>query len=476
MLDDITRVGEDFDTELEGASDVKALDELRVKYFGRKGGLIPALFGRLKEVPKEQKKDVGDALNKLRDRLEESLKEKSERIAADEARRKESREHVDITLPGSAGQSFGAVLPRGVTLRLLGDANDYVGKGLSGGELAVRPHRTSAYAAVAHDNLIVGNVALYGATGGKLFASGQAGDRFAVRNSGAVAVIEGAGNHCCEYTTGGTVHIGDRDVTGTAPSDRDVAMVFQSYALYPHMTVRENMEFGMKVNKVPVAERQARVANAARILQLDPYLDRKPGQLSGGQRQRVAIGRAIVKEPKAFLFDEPLSNLDAKLRVQMRVELEALHRDLKATMIYVTHDQVEAMTMADKIVVLNAGRIEQVGSPLELYNKPKNTFVAAFIGSPKMNLIEGAEAAKHGAKTIGVRPEHIDVGSGPWSGTVLLSEHLGSDTFLKVNGGELGTLTVRASGEVNAHHGDRIQFGPQAGRIHKFGADGLATA
>ncbi len=189
------------------------------------------------------------------------------------------------------------------------------------------------------------------------------------------AVDRGAGGD-----SDGTIHIGDRDVTRAAPSERDVAMVFQSYALYPHMTVRENMDFGMKVNNFPEADRKRRIAEAARILQLEPYLDRKPSQLSGGQRQRVAIGRAIVKEPKVFLFDEPLSNLDAKLRVQMRVELEALHRDLKATMVYVTHDQVEAMTMADKIVVLNAGRIEQVGAPMELYNRPATEFVGASSG------------------------------------------------------------------------------------------------
>ena len=184
-----------------------------------------------------------------------------------------------------------------------------------------------------------------------------------------------------------------------------------------------------------------------------------------------------MREPAAFLFDEPLSNLDAALRVGMRQEISELHQSLKTTMIYVTHDQVEAMTMADKIVVLNAGRIEQVGSPMELYRSPQNLFVAGFIGSPKMNFITGPEAAKHNAHTIGVRPEHLDVGAGgPWSGVVGLSEHLGSDTFMKVESEALGTLTVRASGEVAIERGNRISLAPQAGKIHRFGADGKALA
>ncbi|MFM2357114.1 MAG: hypothetical protein RLZZ528_2850, partial [Pseudomonadota bacterium] len=182
---------------------------------------------------------------------------------------------------------------------------------------------------------------------------------------------------------------------------------------------------------------------------------------------------ALVRDPQVFLFDEPLSNLDAALRVGMRQEISELHQSLKTTMIYVTHDQVEAMTMADKIVVLNAGRIEQVGAPLELYNHPRNRFVAGFIGSPKMNIIEGAEAAKHNAHAIGIRPEHITVGDGPWTGVVGLSEHLGSDSFLKVEVEGLGTLTVRAPGEVHAHHGDHVRLAP-AGKIHRFDADGLA--
>jgi multiple sugar transport system ATP-binding protein len=277
-----------------------------------------------------------------------------------------------------------------------------------------------------------------------------------------------------EDTTSGRIEIDGKDATALPPARRGLAMVFQSYALYPHMTVRKNIAFPLKMAGLSEAEQAAKVERAAKVLNLTDYLDRRPGQLSGGQRQRVAIGRAIVREPAAFLFDEPLSNLDAALRVGMRQEITELHQSLKTTMIYVTHDQVEAMTMADKIVVLNAGRIEQVGSPLELYNRPKNTFVAGFIGSPKMNLIEGAEAARQGAQTVGIRPEHIDIGMGPWSGTVILSEHLGSDTFLKVNAGALGTLTIRGGGEVPAAPGQTISFGPQMAKLHRFGKDGLA--
>jgi multiple sugar transport system ATP-binding protein len=276
-----------------------------------------------------------------------------------------------------------------------------------------------------------------------------------------------------EDTTSGVIDIDGKDATNLPPAKRGLAMVFQSYALYPHMTVRKNIAFPLKMAGMDQAEQDKRVERAAKVLNLSNYLDRRPGHLSGGQRQRVAIGRAIVREPAAFLFDEPLSNLDAALRVGMRQEISELHQSLKTTMIYVTHDQVEAMTMADKIVVLNAGRIEQVGAPLELYNHPKNLFVAGFIGSPRMNLIEGAEAAKHNAHTIGVRPEHISVGDGPWEGIVGLSEHLGSDSFLKVAVEGIGTLTVRAPGEVNARHGDRIRLAP-AGKIHRFDTNGLA--
>jgi len=276
-----------------------------------------------------------------------------------------------------------------------------------------------------------------------------------------------------EDTTSGVIEIDGKDATNLPPAKRGLAMVFQSYALYPHMTVRKNIAFPLKMAGMPEAEQAARVERAAKVLNLTSYLDRRPGQLSGGQRQRVAIGRAIVREPAAFLFDEPLSNLDAALRVGMRQEISELHQSLKTTMIYVTHDQVEAMTMADKIVVLNAGRIEQVGAPLELYNNPRNIFVAGFIGSPKMNLIEGPEAAKHNAHTIGIRPEHISVGDGPWEGVVGLSEHLGSDSFIKVDVPGLGIINVRGAGELNVHHGDRIRLAP-AGKIHRFDDKGLA--
>ena len=193
-----------------------------------------------------------------------------------------------------------------------------------------------------------------------------------------------------EEVTSGDIHIGDKNVTKMQPADRGIAMVFQSYALYPHMTVRENMAFGLKMTKVPAAVINEKVNEAASILHLEPYLDRKPKTLSGGQRQRVAIGRAIVRGPEVFLFDEPLSNLDAELRVEMRVEITRLHRELGTTIIYVTHDQVEAMTLADKIVVLKEGRIQQVGAPLSLYDDPQNIFVAGFIGSPTINLLKGS--------------------------------------------------------------------------------------
>ena len=279
-----------------------------------------------------------------------------------------------------------------------------------------------------------------------------------------------------EDVTAGVVEIDGKDATDLPPAKRGLAMVFQSYALYPHMSVRKNIAFPMKMAGVPQDEQDRRIADAARALNLTDYLDRRPGQLSGGQRQRVAIGRAIVREPAAFLFDEPLSNLDAALRVGMRLEISELHKRLDTTMIYVTHDQVEAMTMADKIVVLQAGVIEQVGSPLELYRTPRNKFVAGFIGSPKMNFVEGDEAAKHSAHTIGVRPEHIDVSSdsGTWSGVVGVSEHLGSDTFFHIHDtGLADILTVRASGEVDLSHGDKIFLTPQADKIHKFDAQGL---
>ncbi len=254
-------------------------------------------------------------------------------------------------------------------------------------------------------------------------------------------------------------------------------MVFQSYALYPHMTVRKNIAFPLKMAGEEQSVIDRKVAEAAKVLNLTDYLERRPGQLSGGQRQRVAIGRAIVRQPTAFLFDEPLSNLDAALRVTMRLEISELHQQLGTTMIYVTHDQVEAMTMADKIVVLNRGNVEQVGSPLELYSHPRNLFVAGFIGSPKMNLIEGAEAARHGVKTIGIRPEHIAVSTteGAWKGTVGVAEHLGSDTFCHVHTETAGTLTLRTAGDAMLKHGDTIYLTPDERRIHKFNNEGLAV-
>ena len=280
-----------------------------------------------------------------------------------------------------------------------------------------------------------------------------------------------------EDTSGGTIEIDGRNVTSEAPAKRGLAMVFQSYALYPHMTVRKNIAFPLKMAGEEQSVIDRKVAEAAKVLNLTDYLERKPGQLSGGQRQRVAIGRAIVRQPTAFLFDEPLSNLDAALRVTMRLEISELHQQLGTTMIYVTHDQVEAMTMADKIVVLNRGNVEQVGSPLELYSKPRNLFVAGFIGSPKMNLIEGAEAAKLGAKTIGVRPEHMTVSTtaGAWKGTVGVAEHLGSDTFCHVHTETAGTLTLRTAGDAMLKHGDTIYLTPDDRRIHKFNNEGLAV-
>jgi multiple sugar transport system ATP-binding protein len=279
-----------------------------------------------------------------------------------------------------------------------------------------------------------------------------------------------------EDVSGGVVEIDGRDATETAPAERGLAMVFQSYALYPHMSVRKNIAFPLKMAKLPPAEIEAKVTAAAKVLNLTAYLERKPGQLSGGQRQRVAIGRAIVRDPRVFLFDEPLSNLDAALRVQTRLEIAKLHHSMSAvTMIYVTHDQVEAMTMADKIVVLQAGRIEQVGSPLELYRTPQNRFVAGFIGSPKMNFITGPEAAKHGAHEIGIRPEHVQIstGEGMWRGTVGVSEHLGSDTFLHVTT-EHGLINVRAGGEVDLHHGDTVYLSPDKTQLHRFDQTGKA--
>ncbi len=279
-----------------------------------------------------------------------------------------------------------------------------------------------------------------------------------------------------EDVSGGVIRIDGSDVVQLPPAKRGLSMVFQSYALYPHMSVYKNIAFPLKMAGTDPQTIDTKVRDAARILNLTDYLDRRPRQLSGGQRQRVAIGRAIVRQPKAFLFDEPLSNLDAALRVSMRLEISQLHNTLGTTMIYVTHDQVEAMTMADRIVVLQSGRIEQVGSPIELYERPDNLFVAGFIGSPKMNLISGPAAAEFDATTIGVRPEHMTVSedSGRWTGTVKVAEHVGSDTFLYVTVESIGDVTVRVVGEVRARAGATVHLSPDAGRIHRFDNDGKA--
>ncbi|WP_423066262.1 ABC transporter ATP-binding protein [Devosia sp. CN2-171] len=279
-----------------------------------------------------------------------------------------------------------------------------------------------------------------------------------------------------EDTTSGVIKLDGVDVTDKGPAHRGLAMVFQSYALYPHMTVRQNIEFPLKMANLDKAVAARKVEEAARVLNLNDYLDRKPRMLSGGQRQRVAIGRAIVREPKAFLFDEPLSNLDAALRVNMRIEITELHQQLKTTMVYVTHDQVEAMTMADKIVVLNAGRIEQYGSPMELYKTPANKFVAGFIGSPKMNFLEGEPASKYAAASIGIRPEHMRISreSGEWAGRVGVAEHLGSDTFLHVHVDGAGLQTVRTEGDRDFTPGETVWLSPDPGRIYRFDQSGLA--
>ena len=266
-------------------------------------------------------------------------------------------------------------------------------------------------------------------------------------------------------------------VNNVLPSERGIAMVFQSYALYPHMTVYDNMAFGMKLAKATKAEMDARVRKAAGMLQIDHLLDRLPKQLSGGQRQRVAIGRAIVRDPRVFLFDEPLSNLDAALRVATRLEIAKLHHDMNdVTMIYVTHDQVEAMTLADRICVLRDGKVEQVGTPSELYETPNSLFVAGFIGSPKMNFLEGAHAAKHDCATIGIRSEHIEIvpeGQGMWSGKVIHTEDLGSDNYLFVDLGGAEPVIVRQSGKVTVSLGTTLNLNPAAGRLFRFNEAGL---
>jgi multiple sugar transport system ATP-binding protein len=273
-----------------------------------------------------------------------------------------------------------------------------------------------------------------------------------------------------EETTSGALTIGGKDVTYAEPSERGIAMVFQSYALYPHMTVAENIGFGLSLARRPKAEIAAKVAATAETLQLTQLLERKPKALSGGQRQRVAIGRAIIRDPKVFLFDEPLSNLDASLRAQMRLEIADLHARLKSTMIYVTHDQVEAMTMADKIVVLKGGAVEQIGSPMELYRNPATPFVAGFIGSPKMNLYGGETARRMNCTTYGIRPEHIRLseGAGQWQGGIRHVERLGADAILYLDVPELGEMVVRADGETPFTPGMTVWANPVEGAEHRF--------
>lgn len=262
-----------------------------------------------------------------------------------------------------------------------------------------------------------------------------------------------------EDATDGTVEIDGEIVNAKSPNERGIAMVFQTYALYPHLTVRDNMSLGLKQAKRPAAEIKERVDIASKMLSLETYLDRRPAELSGGQRQRVAIGRAIVRKPKLFLFDEPLSNLDAALRVNTRLEIAKLHRTLDATMVYVTHDQTEAMTLADRIVVLHDGYIEQVGTPMELYNNPANKFVAGFIGSPQMNFIDAEHLGVKDAKTVGIRPEHIalDNKAGDISGKVTHVEQLGGDTNVYLDCGDAGQVSIRLFGQHDVDV-DSVQF------------------
>ena len=295
-----------------------------------------------------------------------------------------------------------------------------------------------------------------------------------------------------ESVTGGQVAIGDKVVNNLAPAERDIAMVFQNYALYPHKTVAQNMAFALKLRRTDPKEIAERVGKAADILGLKPYLQRYPRQLSGGQRQRVAMGRAIVRNPQVFLFDEPLSNLDAKLRVQMRTEIKELHQRLKTTTVYVTHDQVEAMTMADKIVVMQDGRVEQVGAPLELFDRPANVFVAGFIGSPSMNLIEGTVAGgdkpavslegvglpvagKHEVADgqpvlFGIRPEHLELASDGFPAQISVVEPTGSETMVFLRAGD-SKLVALFRERHDFKPGDTIRLRPRPDRVHLFHAE-----
>jgi len=273
-----------------------------------------------------------------------------------------------------------------------------------------------------------------------------------------------------EEISGGDISIGERVVNNLEPAQRDIAMVFQNYALYPHMTNFENMAYGLKIAKVPVDEIKQRVDKAAKILELGHLLDRKPRQLSGGQRQRVAMGRAIVRQPQVFLFDEPLSNLDAKLRAQTRLEIQKLHRELGITSLFVTHDQVEAMTLAQRMIVMNAGKMEQFGTPEEVYHTPASTFVASFIGSPPMNLLKNAPGGKPGT-ILGIRPEHLDVGSEGWEVKVETVELLGAERLIygRVNGEQ---LIVRVEEGTHSPAPDAIiHVAPRPDRLHSFDAE-----
>lgn len=298
-----------------------------------------------------------------------------------------------------------------------------------------------------------------------------------------------------EELSDGEVEIGGETVTDLTPKDRDIAMVFQSYALYPHKNVYDNLAFTLRMRNTPKGEIDTKVRAAADALNLTDYLDRSPAQLSGGQRQRVAMGRALVRKPKVFLFDEPLSNLDAKLRVEMRTEIRRLHQDLKATSIYVTHDQVEAMTMADRIVVLHDGQIIQVGKPMELYDKPATTFVASFIGSPQMNLIEGSlnavgdqlqdstgnsiglgqKYAPSSAVTLGIRPDDLTLSNSEASeiiGKISVVEHTGGETLVFADT-PFGSLCVRAPARSQAQVGEMTGIAIDRERLHLFDADGI---
>nr|WP_314258153.1 ABC transporter ATP-binding protein [uncultured Devosia sp.] len=284
-----------------------------------------------------------------------------------------------------------------------------------------------------------------------------------------------------EDITSGEMLFDGKLVNSLAPSKRGIAMVFQSYALYPHMTVYENMAFGLTLEKGKGKDEiRQRVERAADMLQIRQYLDRLPKQLSGGQRQRVAIGRAITRDPKVFLFDEPLSNLDAALRVATRIEIAKLHEEMhEVTMIYVTHDQVEAMTLADRICVLRDGLVEQVGTPMELYERPNSVFVAGFIGSPKMNFISDERAQKYGAHTLGIRGEHIEIkpeGQGLWNGKVIHKEELGADTYIYLEMGTEEPVVVRIDGPNTYKTGDVVHISPMEDKVHRFNEAGKPVA